>query len=88
MYIFAAINDSIMKLMSIIKASILALGNLKSVYAGESVPKTEEYKKIKQEVENLRIPTTRDDRENLGNDRQKAVESYRNAFIKRESCNG
>jgi len=77
-----------MKIMSILKASILALGNLKSAYAGEYRSENNEYKKIKKEIENLRIPTTRDDRENLKTDRNKVVNSYKSAFDKHETCNG
>lgn len=77
-----------MKFMSLLKASILALGNLKSAYAGEFRSENKEYNKIKKDVENLRIPTTRDDRENLKSDRNKAVHSYKSAFEKHETCNG
>lgn len=77
-----------MNFMSILKASFVALCNLKSAYAGEYKSENKEYNKIKRDIENLRIPTTRDDRENLSNDRKKAVESYRSSFEKYESCNG
>lgn len=77
-----------MKFMSILKASILALGNLKSAYAGQVSSENKEYKKIKKEVESLRIPTTRDDRENLSKDRGNAAKSYRQAFDKADTCNG
>lgn len=88
MYIFALINKILMKFMSILKASLLALGNLKSAYAGEIYSKNKEYNKIKKEIENLRIPTTRDDRENLSKDRNRTVNSYREAFEKAGTCNG
>ncbi|MFP3593971.1 hypothetical protein [Chryseobacterium sp. SIMBA_038] len=74
--------------MSILKASILALGNIKSAYSGQVSSQNKEYRKIKNEVENLRVPTTRDDRENLSKDRNNAANSYRKAFDKASTCNG
>ncbi|WP_265427888.1 hypothetical protein [Chryseobacterium sp. YIM B08800] len=74
--------------MSILKASLLALGNIKSAYSGQVSSQNKEYKRIKNEVENLRVPTTRDDRENLSKDRNNAVNSYRKAFDKADTCNG
>ena len=88
MYIFARLNKLIMKIMSILKASLLALGNIKSAYSGQVSSDNREYKKIKTEVENVRIPTTRDDRENLSKDRNNAGNSYRQAFEKANTCNG
>ena len=88
MYIFARLNKLIMKIMSILKASLLALGNIKSAYSGQVSSDNREYKKIKNEVENLRIPTTRDDRENLSKDRNNAGNSYRQAFEIANTCKG
>ncbi|WP_294287128.1 hypothetical protein [uncultured Chryseobacterium sp.] len=66
----------------------MALGNIKSAYSGQVSSENKEYKRIKKEVENLRIPTTRDDRQNLSKDRSNAANSYRQAFEKAETCNG
>lgn len=88
MFIFAAINQLIMKFMSILKATIVALGNIKSAYSGQISSDNKEYRKIKKEIENLSIPTTNTDRENLRKDRNNAVSSYYRAFEKAETCNG
>jgi hypothetical protein len=82
MSIFAPINKIIIKFMSILKATIVALGNIKSAYSGEVSSENKEYNKIKKEIENLRIPTTRNDMENLKKDRNNAVNFYRSTFEK------
>ena len=76
-----------MKIMSILKTSFLILGNIKMAYLGGYSSKNEGYIKIKKELEDLEIPSTKEDRENLQKDRNKAVRDFKTVFEK-EFCNG
>ncbi|MCT3675252.1 hypothetical protein HZQ94_18925 [Elizabethkingia anophelis] len=73
--------------MSILKASFLVLGNMKAACLDEYSSKSEGYIKIKKEIKNLEIPSTKDDRENLQRDRNKAANDLKTA-LEKELCNG